>query len=126
MTRSATTILVVDDEYASLEVLGLLLEGEGFEVVSASDGEEAIDWLEKQHVDLVVTDYMMPKLSGLDLARRMLVDGRWSQVPLILVSAAFKLDEPLPGNVKAMLAKPLLFDSLLARIRELLAPAPVG
>lgn len=119
MKDSPITILVVDDEYSSLEVLVLLLEQQGYVVVSASDGVEALAKLPAATPDLVLTDYMMPKMNGLELCERMRRDDGMKNIPVILMSGSFSGD--LDGTqVISFLRKPFLFDRLMEKIRHAL------
>lgn len=116
------TILLVEDEHAALEVLSLLLAQEGYRVQEASDGVEALALLEKQRPDLVITDYWMPRLDGLELCRRMEDDPRWCDIPVIMMSASV-FDDARPRQVVAYLSKPLLFSKLVAAVRAALPRA---
>ena len=116
------TILVVEDEFASLEVLALLLEGEGYRVLTASDGAEALARLGVEGVDLVITDYMMPTMTGDELCRRMSAEPRLRHVPVIMTTSMFREDVPPAPQVVAFFIKPLRFNNLLAAVRELLGP----
>ena len=113
------TILLVEDEHAALEVLSLLLAQEGYHVREASDGEEALALLEEQRPDLVITDYWMPRLDGVDLCRRMEADPRWRDIPVIMMSASV-FDGERPRQVVAFLSKPLLFSNLVAAVTRAL------
>jgi len=115
------TILLVEDEYAALEVMCLLLAREGYHCLQAADGQEALEILAAQPVDLVVTDYWMPRLDGLALCRRMQEDERWRRIPVILMSAS-TVQDPVPPQVVASLTKPLLFTGLLDAVRKVLKP----
>jgi|SRR5580658_577318 CheY-like chemotaxis protein len=118
---SGRSVLVVEDDFSSLEVLVMLMREEGLQVITASDGEEALERLATEPgVALVVTDYMMPKLNGIELCRKMRADERFRSIPVILMSATFF--EPLEDapQIVAVFGKPLLFDSLLAKMREVL------
>jgi len=117
--RVPQTILLVEDEYAALEVLTLLLEQEGYRCLAAADGVEALALLAAQPVDLVVTDYWMPRLDGLELVGRMREDQRWRDIPVILMSAS-AIEGPLPPRVVAFLGKPLLFARLLELVKKAL------
>jgi two-component system sensor histidine kinase ChiS len=124
MALLGRTVLVVEDDFSSREVLVMLLEGEELEVTAASDGEEAMQRLGQAHdIGLIVTDYMMPKLNGIDLCRRIESDPRWREIPVILMSATYLPSESLPKQIVAVFGKPLLFDSLLAKVREILGSA---
>jgi len=120
MTPGAHRVLVVDDEFASLEVLALLLKGAGYQVVTASNGEEALERLAESHVDLVLTDYKMPMMDGSELCVRMLADPRYAKIPIIFTSATYRQDVPRPANVRAFFTKPLLFNSLIAAVTRIL------
>ena len=120
MTAGHDKFLVVDDEFASLEVLALLLTGEGFQVLTASNGEEALEQLEQTVVDLVITDYKMPKMDGSELCERMLADERYRHIPVIFTSATYRQDVPRPANVVAFYSKPLLFKTVLSAAHQLL------
>jgi CheY-like chemotaxis protein len=113
------TILVVEDEYATLEMLALLLGQAGYRVLQAADGEEALARLEEQRPDLVVTDYWMPRMDGVELCRRMEADPRWRDIPVIMMSAT-TLEEPRPPRVVAFLSKPLLFGGLTEALAKAL------
>ncbi len=121
MTDAAHRVLVVDDEFASLEVLALLLTGEGFSVATASNGEEALARLAENTVDLLIADYKMPKMDGITLCERMLEDVRLQPIPVILTSGTPRHSLPRPSNVAAFFSKPVQFDALLRMVREILA-----
>jgi len=113
-------VLVVDDEFASLEVLALLLKGAGYQVVTASNGEEALERLGESHVDLVITDYKMPMMDGGELCERMLADPRYAAIPVIFTSATYRQDVPRPANVREFFNKPLFFNTLIDAVRRIL------
>ena len=115
------TILLVDDEFSSLEVLALLLGQEGYDVVTASDGEEAMSRLAEKRVDLVITDYWMPKMNGLELVERMQADERWHAIPILLMTATYDSNGVVHPALAGIMPKPLRFEALLAAIRRLLA-----
>lgn len=91
---STPTVLVVEDEPAIREVVTDLLQDEGYAVRQASDGLQAIDELEVDDVDLVLSDVRMPRLDGPSLARRL--RGRGHAVPGVLMSAV-DVEVDLPG-----------------------------
>jgi DNA-binding response OmpR family regulator len=88
MPRGQARILLVDDEQAVQTLLTYPLRKEGYEVVSAVDGQEALDRFAEQRFDLVVLDIMLPKLDGIEVCRRLRTR---SQVPIIMLTA--KTDE---------------------------------
>ena len=84
MARGQARILLVDDEQAVQTLLTYPLRKEGYEVVGALDGEEALDRFSEQRFDLVVLDIMLPKLDGVEVCRRLRTR---SQVPIIMLTA---------------------------------------
>ena len=116
------TILLVDDEFSFLEVLSLLLTQEGYETLTAADGEEALARLRERRVDLVVTDYWMPGMNGLELCRQMQADEAWRSIPLLMMTAAYDFDIERVSGLRGIVAKPMRFKALLQRVREILDP----
>ena len=106
--ETTPTVLVVEDEPAIREVVADLLEDEGYAVRQAADGLEAIDELEVDGVDLVLSDVRMPRLDGPALARRLRRHGY--AVPVVLMSAV-DVEVDLPGV--GFLPKPFDRDHLL-------------
>ena len=92
-SQSTPTVLVVEDEPAVREVVADLLQDEGYAVRQASDGLQAIDELEVDDVDLVLSDVRMPRLDGPSLARRLPGRGRATVVPM----SAVDVEVDLPG-----------------------------
>src|SRR5436190_10470677 len=82
--RDSSTILLVDDEDSVQKLLAYPLERDGFRVVPARDGEEALARFSEEAVDLVVLDVMLPKLDGLEVCKRLRAD---STVPIIMLTA---------------------------------------
>lgn len=118
------TILLVDDEYASLEVLALLLRNAGYQIATASDGEEALVRLREERPDLVITDYWMPKMDGLELCRHMREDDEWRSIPVLLMTAAYDVRVPPAPEVNGILPKPIQYPAILSIIKEVLAAKP--
>jgi DNA-binding response OmpR family regulator len=112
--------LVVDDEPAVLKVLVTRLELSGYKVVSAKDGEEALDVFHKESPDLVVLDVMLPKLDGFAVCRRLRAE---SIVPIIFLSALEAISERVAGldlGADDYLSKPFSPKELEARIATIL------
>jgi|SRR6478609_738237 len=124
MTQAPHNVLVVEDEYASLEVLALLLRGEGFRLFTAGNGQEALERLAEAPMALVITDYKMPLMDGSELCLRMLADPRFESIPVIFTSASYRQDVPRPKNVAAFFNKPLLFKDVLSAVHRILKSAP--
>jgi len=106
--ETSPTVLVVEDEPAIREVVADLLQEEGYAVRQASDGLQAIDELEVDDVDVVLSDVRMPRLDGPSLARRLRRRGH--AVPVVLMSAV-NVEVDLPGV--RFLPKPFDRDHLL-------------
>ena len=102
-----TTLVVVDDESLVTDFLTFLLEGEGYTVHAAGNGKEAMDVIGRVRPALVITDLMMPVMSGLELAKVLRGHNEFAQLPVILCSAASHAiaqeDRPL---FSAVLQKP--------------------
>jgi CheY-like chemotaxis protein len=123
-----SVVLVADDEPAVLDALSQVVEDLGHQVVRAHDGREALQLAREQRPQLVVTDHMMPRLSGLDLVRQLREDDVLRDVPVLLLSAALPLGSA--SEAKAFLPKPFelsefedLVSTLLAESRAKAPPA---
>ncbi|MCM2551679.1 response regulator [Burkholderia glumae] len=111
------TILIVDDEFDVLTVWRLLLEQCGYAVFTASNGALALDRIREGKPDLIVTDFMMPVMSGGELCAALANEPDWRAIPIILCSAA--ADIPPQPNASILYArKPLSFDALLGMVRR--------
>ena len=122
----AATILLVDDEDAVQKLLTYPLEQEGFRVLQARDGEEAIQRFESEHIDLVVLDLMLPKLDGLEVCRRLRTH---SAVPIIMLTARDdELDKVVGLELGAddYITKPFSIREFRSRVRALLRRASLN
>lgn len=104
------TILVVEDELDVATMIGTVLEDEGYEVILARQGREALDILAARRPDLVVSDLMMPVMDGYALCAAMQVNPEWRSIPLVLVSAGAP---PPDSGYTRFLPKPFAIDALL-------------
>ena len=114
-THPTATVLVVDDEPAIRQVIATLLEDEGYLVRHAKDGLEALDAINGDRIDLIVSDVVMPRLDGASLVRKL--RGRGHLMPVVLMSAIYA-DVDLPG-VRFM-PKPFEIDRLLGTVASAL------
>ena len=120
---SERTILVADDESHILHVVSLKLRNAGFRVLTARDGAEALEMAQQEHPDLLITDYHMPELSGLELCQRLKQDDKTSKIPAIMLTARGYHLEPHDteeSGILRMLSKPFSPRQLLATVNEVL------
>jgi two-component system, OmpR family, response regulator MprA len=117
-THPIATVLVVDDEPAIREVIATLLEDEGYLVRHAKDGLEALDAINGDRIDLIVSDVVMPRLDGASLVRRLRRRGHLT--PVVLMSAVYA-DVDLPGV--RFVPKPFEIDRLLGTVASALGSA---
>ena len=120
---SEKTILVADDESHILNVVSLKLRNAGYRVLTASDGQEALDLALAEHPDLLITDYHMPQLSGLELCMRLKQDAATRAIPKIMLTARGYHLEPQDteqSGILKMLSKPFSPRHLLATVHEVL------
>ncbi|HEY2940120.1 MAG TPA: response regulator transcription factor [Gaiellaceae bacterium] len=124
----SSTILLVDDEDAVQKLLAFPLERDGFRVVQARDGQEALERFAAERIDLVVLDLMLPKLDGLEVCKRLRAS---SSVPIIMLTARDdELDKVLGLELGAddYITKPFSIREFRSRVRALLrrasTPAP--
>jgi two-component system KDP operon response regulator KdpE len=113
-------ILIVDDELAIIKLLRANLLAEGYEVIAAMDGAQAIQMVEKEAPDLIILDIMLPEMDGFEVCHRV---REWSQVPIIMLSArGGEEDKVTCLNMGAddYITKPFGIDELVARIKAVL------
>jgi CheY-like chemotaxis protein len=116
------TILVIDDEQGYRDLLFMELSDQGFTVISAANGFEALDILKREKVNLIITDMKMPKMDGLDvvIASRQLRPG----IPIVLMTGYAveeRVQEALSRKASACLHKPFQFAELETAMRVALA-----
>lgn len=125
MSSHATPlILVVDDESHILHVVSLKLQNAGYRVTTAEDGEEGLAVALDQNPDLIITDYQMPFMTGLELASELKQHEATRSTPVLMLTArGFRLAEHLltRTNIVSVLSKPFSPREVLERVQELLA-----
>ena len=122
----ATKILIVDDEPRYLRLLEANLRTEGYDVVSASDGLQAIDVFTNEQVNLIIMDVMMPNLDGFETCQRI---RQFSNVPIIILTAKGEEQDRVRGldvGADDYIAKPFSATELLARVRAVLRRSQVS
>jgi CheY-like chemotaxis protein len=112
--------LIAEDEFDLLQALKTILEEEGFSVTASKDGREALNALRDVQPELVITDLMMPRVSGLELIREMRSRDGFRDVPVIMISCADLPDGMRDENIQGFLRKPFSVKDLLREINRLL------
>ena len=125
-------VLVVEDEAAQLEVLAYNLEAEGFRVTRVENGEEGMLCVDEDAPDVIVLDWMMPNLSGIEVCRRLKIKPDTRSIPIIMLSARSEEIDKVRGletGADDYVVKPYSVSELMARVRSQLRrvrPATVG
>ncbi len=118
------TILVVDDEADIVEAVAEFLTGEGYRVVSAGNGTDALARLEKENPNLVLTDSIMPVTDGPGFVQRMRALPKFQSLPVVLMSASREISVRTDGL--SVLNKPFGLDELLTVIEGLIGKGEPG
>ena len=132
MSVDQPKILVVEDEPSQREVLAYNLKAEGFLVISADNGEDALFLVEEEEPDLILLDWMMPNLSGIEVCRGLKSRDKTRAIPIIMVSARSEEVDKVRGleiGADDYLVKPYSVIELIARLRTQLRrnrPAAIG
>lgn len=120
-TATASYILIVDDDPTIRSILEALLEDEGFDPVTATNGHEALRIVADDRPSLILMDLMMPVMSGVDAVRVLKEDPETADIPVIAMSAGFILRESIEELLAdGIIAKPFDLDALIASIHATL------
>ena len=131
-TLRSPLVLVVDDEPAQRAMLSYNIEAQGYRMLSAGDGEEALLLAEEQRPDIILLDWMLPRLSGIEVCRQLKARATTREIPVIMVSARSEEDDRVRGldtGADDYITKPYSVSELLARIKANLRrvrPSSVG
>ena len=120
-------ILIVDDEPNILISLEYLMKREGYEVLVAHDGEEAMDVLRRERPRLVLLDVMMPKKTGFEVCQELRADESLKDTPVLMLTAKGRDTDMAKGlalGASAYVTKPFATKELVQKVRELLGDAP--
>lgn len=121
------SILAVEDDHSTRKLLQAVLFGNGYKVLTACNGAEALDVLEKNHVDLMIIDVMMPVMDGYELTKTLREVG--SQIPMLMLSAKQNVSDVKQGFIVGIddyMTKPFDLEELLLRIKALLRRAKIA
>jgi two-component system phosphate regulon response regulator PhoB len=125
-------VLVVEDEPAQREVLAYNIRAEGYQVITAEAGDEALDLVRETPPDVIVLDWMLPHVSGIEVCRQLKMSGETARIPVIMLSARSEETDKVRGletGADDYVTKPYSVAELLARLRTQLRrsrPAAVG
>lgn len=115
-------ILVADDEAHIRHIVSMKLANAGYEVVTAEDGEEALELALAEHPDLVITDYQMPYLTGLEMCARLRANAATRQTPVLMLTVrGFDIEshEMSAAGIVSVLSKPFSPREVLGKVQEL-------
>jgi len=118
-----TKILVVDDSPFILEIIETILKDSGFEVITADDGEKALNRAKTEAPALMVLDLMLPKMNGYEVCKILKSDENFRQIPIIMLTARVNEEDEQKGKdagADVYMGKPFELDDLVAKVRELL------
>ncbi|PUA26329.1 MAG: hypothetical protein B0W54_24000 [Cellvibrio sp. 79] len=118
-TDDAHIILIVDDETDITITYAMLFEYHGFRVSTACDGQSALQAINLLTPHIILSDYMMPLMNGAELCRTLKQDPRWKNIPFILSSAAFHIND-IDTPYDLLMQKPVVFGELLTEVLRLL------
>ncbi len=121
--RARPLVLIVDDNAANVDILRTRLASQGYDVVTASDGEEALSVAKKDEPDLILLDIMMPKLDGIEVCRRLKGNEELAFTPIVVISAKSQPKDvvsALEAGADEYLGKPIEQTALVARVKSML------
>jgi len=120
----AEKILIVDDDMETLRLVGLMLQRQGYQIVAASNGTQALGLTRNEKPDLIVLDVMMPDMDGYEVTRQLRQDKDTQDIPIILFTAKSQVDDKVTGyevGADDYLTKPVHPAELVAHIKALLS-----
>jgi DNA-binding response OmpR family regulator len=121
--KDKPTILVVDDQPQNIELLEAYLVPQGYEIIKAVSGEEALGKLSVNQVDLILLDIMMPRMSGLEVLEKVRADEKTKAIPVVMVTALKETEDKikaLEAGCDDFISKPFDKIELLARVKSIL------
>lgn len=116
-------VLIVEDEMAIRQMLLFLLQESGFEVLQAENTQQAMDCISSHNIDLIILDWMLPGISGVELCRRLKKESAYKHIPIIMLTAKAEEDDKIQGldaGADDYLTKPFSARELVARINAVL------
>ncbi len=128
-TQPRARVLVVDDEADLVRILQFGLQAIGYQVETASDGQEALKKARETKPDIILLDLMLPKLDGYKVCRLLKFDERYKNIPIIILSARTQEGDQLLAmemGANRFITKPYDFAEVLSHIETLLKSVPTG
>jgi len=119
-------VLIIDDDLDTLRLVGLMLEGHGYQITAASSGEQGIEKARSEHPDVIVLDIMMPGMDGYEVARRLRSEPATKDTPILMFTAKSQLEdkvEAFEAGIDDYLTKPTNPGQLQEHVRQVLARA---
>jgi pilus assembly protein CpaE len=119
----AEKILIVDDDVNALKLIGYTMHREGYEIIAAQNGQEALTKAQEEKPQLVILDIMMPGMDGYEVCRRLRAIPQTAQVPVIMVTAKSQVEDKVAGfeaGADDYLTKPVVPSEMVARVKALL------
>ena len=119
-------ILIADDEPNQLELMSFNLSNAGYSIIKAANGKEALELIENHSPDLIILDWMMPKMSGIDVCRTLRSRSETKQIPIIILSARSEDSDKSLGldtGADDYISKPFSPKELISRVKALLRRA---
>ncbi len=121
LNKKTNRILIVDDEAHILQVLSLKLRNAGYEVLSAGDGEEGLELALKEVPDLIITDYQMPFMTGLEMCRVLATNEATKNIPVFFLTArghSLSDEDISTGNIRHVVHKPFSPRAVLELVKS--------
>ena len=116
-------ILIVDDEADIIEILQFVLEAQGYECITAMDGEEGLRLAKELLPDLIILDVMMPKINGYKISRLLKYDAKYKNIPILMITARSQEEDKSIGEetgVDEYITKPFQVDYVLQKVKSYL------
>lgn len=124
MAEQKKSILVVDDSQDMRAILSIRLRVNGYDVVTADDGQSGLDKMKDKMPDLIILDLMLPKIDGYEVCRMLKFDDKYKHIPVVILSALDQQEDrekAIGSGADAYFIKPFDLELLLNKIRSLIA-----
>lgn len=121
---SQRKVLIVDDERYIRQLLSLMLTNEGYAVLEAENGREALEKLKNSTVEMIITDLRMPQMNGIEFVRELKKQPNCNSVPVVMITSDFegyKMDEAKRAGVHQWIPKPFITQQLMETVRKFAA-----